>query len=96
MRLTLVILAVRPVGPWFIGVSLLLLAILSRLHAGSLRAPAFWLGEAALGTAHLVVDWPLSDNHHYLLVYSLRAAYVAVFAIVLLGSEVPWARCSSL
>jgi hypothetical protein len=78
LRLTLIILVVRPMGPWFTSVSLLLLAMSGLIHTGMLRAPALWLGAAALVTAHLAIDWPLPDNHHYLLAYWLLGIGIAL------------------
>jgi hypothetical protein len=78
LRLTLVILAVRPMGPWFTSVSLFLLAVLGLIHTGVLHAPALWFGAAALVTTHLVLDWPLPDNHHYLLAYWLLGIGIAL------------------
>ncbi len=68
LRLTLIVLLLRPMGPWFVGAFVLLLALVGLLGAG-LRAPATWLALAALIATRLVVDWPLPDNHVYLLTY---------------------------
>ena len=68
LRLTLIVLLLRPMGPWFVGAFVLLLALVGLLGAG-LRAPATWIALAALIATRLVVEWPLPDNHVYLLVY---------------------------
>ena len=68
LRLTLIVLLLRPMGPWFVGAFVLLLALLGLVGVG-LRAPATWLALAALIATRLVVDWPLPDNHVYLLAY---------------------------
>ena len=68
LRLTLIVLLLRPMGPWFVGAFVLLLALVGLLGAG-LRAPATWLALAALIATRLVVEWPLPDNHVYLLAY---------------------------
>jgi hypothetical protein len=68
LRLTLIVLLLRPMGPWFVGAFVLLLALLGLVGVG-LHAPATWLALAALIATHLVVEWPLPDNHVYLLAY---------------------------
>ena len=68
LRLTLIVLLLRPMEPWFVGAFVLLLALLGLVGVG-LRAPAAWLALAALITLRLAVDWPLADNHVYLLAY---------------------------
>lgn len=68
LRLTLVALLLRPTSPWFVGAFVLLLALLGLVGVG-LRAPAMWLVLAALFATRLVVEWPLPDNHDYLLAY---------------------------
>lgn len=54
--------------PWFVGAFVLVLALLG-LVGVALRAPATWLALAALIATRLVVEWPLPDNHVYLLGY---------------------------
>jgi hypothetical protein len=62
------VLLLRPMEPWFVGAFVLLLALLGLVGVG-LRAPAAWLALAALIALRLAVDWPLPDNHVYLLAY---------------------------
>ena len=68
LRLTLVALLLRPMGPWFVGAFVLLLALLGLVGVG-LRAPVTWLALSALIATRLIVEWPLPDNHIYLLAY---------------------------
>jgi hypothetical protein len=68
LRLTLIELLLRPMEPWFVGAFVLLLALLGLVGIG-LRAPATWLALAALIAIRLLVQWPLPDNHVYLLAY---------------------------
>lgn len=68
LRLTLVALLLRPMGPWFVGAFVLLLALLGLVGVG-LRAPVTWLALSALVATRLIVEWPLPDNHIYLLAY---------------------------
>jgi hypothetical protein len=69
LRLTLLILLLRPPaeGPvrgltWLVAGLALALPPIS-------RRPAVWLTLAGLLLVRLVLDWPLSDNHIYLLTY---------------------------
>ena len=69
LRLTLIVLLLRPMGPWYVAAFVLLLAVVGLVSVPVQRAPATWLVLAALIATHLVVDWPLPDNHLYLLAY---------------------------
>jgi len=77
LRLTLIVLLLRPMGPWFVGAFVLLLALLG-LVGVALRAPATWLALATLIAARLVVQWPLPDNHVYLLAYWCLGVAIAL------------------
>jgi len=69
LRPTLVDLLLRPVGGWTVRPFTLALAALGLLAPGLLRAPVLWLGLTVLTGARVVLDWPLPDNHAYLLFY---------------------------
>jgi hypothetical protein len=69
LRLTLVVLLLRPMGPWYVAAFVLLLAVVGLISVQVQRAPTTWLALAAFIATHLVVDWPLPDNHLYLLAY---------------------------
>ena len=69
LRLTLVGLLLRPMGPWFVRAPLLLLSMLGLISGAWLRAPALWLALAVLVAVRVFVEWPLPDNHIYLLAY---------------------------
>ena len=69
LRLTLIVLLLRPMGPWYVAAFVLLLAVVGLVSVPVQRAPATWLVLAALIATHLAVDWPLPDNHLYLLAY---------------------------
>lgn len=69
LRLTLLILLLRPPAEgavrgltWLVAGSVLVFPALT-------RSSSAWLALAALVGARLVSDWPLSDNHIYLLAY---------------------------
>ena len=69
LRLTLIELLLRPLTPWFVGAFVLLLAVVGLVNVAALRAPALWLALSALVATHVALDWPLPDNHLYLLTY---------------------------
>jgi hypothetical protein len=69
LRLTALDLLLRPVGgphlrPLFVGIA----AVLLLVPRGA-PARAGWAALAALAAVRLVADWPLADNHAYLLAY---------------------------
>jgi len=97
LRLTLVSLLLRPMGPWYVRAPLLLFSMLGLVSGPWLRAPLVWLTIAVLVAVRLYVEWPLPDNHIYLLAYwclgvalALRfanpASQLAVTARLLLGA----------
>lgn len=67
LGLTLVGLLLRPVGDWTIRPFLLTFAVLGLVFPAIRRAPAFWWGLFLLAACRVVLDWPLPDNHAYLL-----------------------------
>ena len=69
LRLTLVWLLLRPMGPWYVRAPLLLLSMLGLVSGPWLRAPAVWLGIALLVALRVWLEWPRPDNHIYLLAY---------------------------
>jgi hypothetical protein len=84
--LTLLLLLLRPIGVGFVRPSILLLAGAGLLRGSLKRSPTLWLTLAALTAWRVVSDWPLADNHAYLLSYwclaiglALRSADPAVF-----------------
>ena len=71
-------------GPWFVKPVILALAALVLISPRALRTPAIWAALAALVAVRIADDWPLADNHIYLIVYwalaialSLRAGDIA-------------------
>ena len=78
LRLTLLDLLLRPVGSWVLRPFILGLAVVGLLRTGWLRHPLFWLALAALTGLRVVLDWPLSDNHAYLLGYWCLAISLAL------------------
>jgi hypothetical protein len=79
LRLTLLDLLLRPVGPWWIRPILLALAACGLLVPDWCRKRWLWVAIAALTAARVVVDWPLADNHAYLLAYWCLAIALSRF-----------------
>jgi hypothetical protein len=78
LRLTLVLLILQPVGglstrPW-----ILLLAAVGLVLGSALRHPALWFALTLLTALRVIADWPLPDNHAYLLVYWCLAIGIAL------------------
>jgi hypothetical protein len=69
LRLTAVGLLLRPMGPWGVRPLILAAAALALLLPGVMRARWTWYALTALVGARIVADWPLPDNHIYLLGY---------------------------
>jgi hypothetical protein len=69
LRLTLLILLLRPPADGFVRGLTWLVAVLALVLPALTRSMAVWLSLAGLVLARLVLDWPLSDNHIYLLGY---------------------------
>jgi hypothetical protein len=80
LRLTLLEILLRPAPAWPLRSALLVVASFALVRAGVLLAPLFWWLLAALTFLRLLADWPLADNHAYLLAYWCLA--VALAAVV--------------
>jgi hypothetical protein len=80
LRVTAVLLLLRPVGPWFVQPAILMGAGTALIVPAVLRSPALWFGQAVLLAAAIGFDWPLDDNHIYLLAYWCLAIGLALGA----------------
>jgi len=69
LRLTLLEVLLRPAAPWPLRTAMLVPAGLALVSERVLFAPLTWLVLATVTGLRLVVAWPLSDNHAYLLAY---------------------------
>jgi hypothetical protein len=78
LRLTAIALLLRPMGPWFVKPAILGLAALVLVSPRVLRTPGVWAGAAALVAVRIADDWPLADNHIYLIVYWTLAIALAL------------------
>ena len=78
LRLTLLDLLLRPIGDWFFRPVLLVLATLGVVLPGQLRRPLLWIVLAVLTMLRVILNWPMADNHAYLLSYWCLAVAVAL------------------
>jgi len=69
LRLTLLVLLLRPPTEGAVRGLTWLVAGLALAFPALTRSAVAWLALAALVFARLILDWPLSDNHIYLLAY---------------------------
>ncbi len=69
LGLTLITLLLRPVGSGAIRPAILLLAVFGLLVGPARRSAWLWLALAGLTGWRVGGDWPLADNHSYLLCY---------------------------
>jgi hypothetical protein len=77
LRLTLLDLLLRPVGNWALRPVIVGLAAVALLQSRWLRMPQLWFAIATLAAFRVWLDWPLADNHAYLLAYWCLAAALA-------------------
>jgi len=78
LTLTAIVLLLRPLDVWWLTPFALALACLSLILRSVRRAPITWLVMATLVAARIIVVWPLSDNHIYLLAYWCLAIGLAL------------------
>ncbi|HVH57823.1 MAG TPA: hypothetical protein VM791_16280 [Vicinamibacterales bacterium] len=78
LTLTAIILLLRPLDVWWLAPFVLATACLSLALRSVRRAPFTWILVATLVAARVVVVWPLSDNHIYLLAYWCLAIGLAL------------------
>ncbi len=78
LRLTAIILLLRPLDVWWVAAFVLAGAGLSMLFAAVRRTPITWLTLSLLIGARIIEVWPTSDNHIYLLAYWCLAIGLAL------------------
>ena len=78
LRLTAIALLLRPMGPWFVRPVILAAAVLVLIFPKALRQWQVWGALAVLTAIRIADDWPLADNHIYLLGYWLLAVSLAL------------------
>ena len=69
LQLTAIALLLRPMGPWYVRPVILALATLVLVSSRALRWAPLWGALALLVAVRIAADWPLADNHIYLLSY---------------------------
>ena len=74
LRLTLLGLLLLPIGGPVLKLPITALCGAGLLVPGLIRRSGFWWLLAALTGWRVTMDWPLADNHAYLLVYWCLAA----------------------
>jgi hypothetical protein len=79
LRLTAIALLLRPMGPWFVRPGILAAAAVALIWPRALRTPALWAGVAVLIAIRIADDWPLADNHIYLLAYWCLAVSLSLW-----------------
>jgi len=77
LRLLLVALLFAPVGDRWLRPLIVGLIALGLLAPSAVRSAALWLALAALAALRIALDWPMPDNHAYLLAYWCLAAAIA-------------------
>jgi hypothetical protein len=80
LRLTLLDLLLRPIGNWATRPIVLAFAASGLLFPRCLRHPALWIALTALTCIRVVIDWPMADNHAYLLSYWCLAVALSLIA----------------
>ena len=77
LRLTLLDLILRPIGSWEIRVPVLITSILGLVIPGLLKNPVIWFLLTGFTLSRVIFDWPLSDNHAYLLFLWCFAIFIS-------------------
>jgi hypothetical protein len=78
LQLTAIVLLLTPDSIWYIRPLLLALAASGLLFPIALRTPALWAGTAALVAVSVFREWPMPDNHDYLMIYWTIAICLAL------------------
>jgi hypothetical protein len=78
LRLTAVALLLRPMGPWFVSPVILAAGVLVLIFPRALRNRMVWSALTLLVAIRIANDWPLADNHIYLLCYWVLAVALAL------------------
>lgn len=78
LRLTLLDLLLRPVGDSMVRPLILAFAALGLLVPDKFESNIIWTPLALLTGLRVLLDWPLSDNHAYLLFYWCLAVSIAL------------------
>ena len=80
LRLTLLLLLLQPIGNWRVRPLALAVAGAGLLIPKLLRWPGIWALLTFLTAWRLYLEWPVSDNHSYLLCYWCLAIFITLLA----------------
>jgi hypothetical protein len=80
LRLTLLMLLLGPIGNWTVRCLVLLLGGAGLVFPVVLRQPLLWIGLTMLTGWRVIDDYPLADNHSYLLCYWCLAIACALLS----------------
>jgi hypothetical protein len=78
LRLSAIALLLRPMGSWLVRPAILAVAVLVLIFPRLLRSSLMWGALAGLTAIRIAEDWPLADNHIYLLGYWLLAVALSL------------------
>ena len=78
LRLAAIAFLLRPMGPWFVRPVILAAAVVALIFPRALRSSVLWATVAAAIAVRIAEDWPLADNHIYLLGYWCLAIAIAL------------------
>jgi hypothetical protein len=76
-QLTCATLLLAPIGSWLVRPFVLALAVAGLVAPGVAASALFWAALAALAALRVALDWPMSDNHGYLLAIWCSALAIA-------------------
>ncbi len=79
-RLTCLTLLFAPIGDWYLRPLVLVLSAAGLLFGDLWRSRWLWVALAVLTGLRAGLDWPLADNHAYLLAYWCSALAVATWS----------------
>lgn len=79
LRLTSLLILLRPLDVWWITPWLLVGAAGALLSSRLRTSPITWAAAAVLIGARIAVVWPLADNHIFLLAYWCLAIAIALW-----------------
>jgi hypothetical protein len=80
LKLTAIALLLRPMGDWYVRPIVLALAMVALISTRTLVRPALWWIVTGLVAIRIAADWPLADNHIYLLGYWTLAIALSIEA----------------
>jgi len=83
LRMTALLLLLRPQGPPLLHTAYLGVGTVALVSPAALTSPYLWFTAASIVGLRIASDWPLADNHIYLLAYWCLALGLA------LGSATP-------